>query len=85
MYIVARHQISDPEKFWATAQEAVANLPHGVKLHYTLPNTEGSAAVCLWEADSVDIVKNLVDSTVGQVSKNEFYEVDSKNAVGLPT
>jgi hypothetical protein len=84
MYVVAKHEISDPARFWAAAQEATPRIPEGVTLHYVLPNSEGSAAVCLWEAGSVEAVRDLVESTVGEVSRNEYYEVDSKNAVGLP-
>ena len=84
MFVVVKHDISDPTKFWAAAQEASPKIPEGVKLHYTLPNTGGTAAVCLWEADSVGTVRGLIESLVGEVSRNEYYEVDSKNAVGLP-
>jgi hypothetical protein len=84
MYVVAKHQISDPARFWAAAQEATPRIPEGVTLHSVLPNTDGSAAVCLWEAGSLDAVRDLVESAVGAVSRNEYYEVDSKNAMGLP-
>jgi hypothetical protein len=84
MYVVAKHEISDPARFWAAAQEATPNIPEGIKLHYVLPNTGGSAAVCLWEAGSLDAVRDLVESAVGEVSRNEYYEVDSNNAMGLP-
>jgi hypothetical protein len=84
MYVVAKHEISDPARFWAAAQEAAPNIPEGIKLHYVLPNTGGSAAVCLWEAGSLDAVRDLVESAVGEISRNEYYEVDSDNAMGLP-
>jgi hypothetical protein len=84
MYVVAKHEISDPARFWTAAQEATGKIPQGVKLHHVLPNTDGSAAVCLWEAGSLDTVRELVESAVGEVSRNEYYEVDCKNAVGLP-
>jgi hypothetical protein len=53
MYVVVKHSVSDPAKFWSVAQEAAGALPQGVRIHSTLPNREGSTAVCLWEADSV--------------------------------
>ena len=40
--------------------------------------------MCVWESDSLDSVKQLVESTVGDVSKNEFFEVNEQNAQGLP-
>ena len=84
MFIVIQHQISNPEKFWGIAMEATSNLPAGLKLHYTLPNEDGTKAVCVWEANEVNAVRELVDGSVGQFSKNEYFSVDSKNAMGLP-
>ena len=42
MFIVIQHQISNPEKFWGTAQEATSKLPAGLKLHSSFPNADGS-------------------------------------------
>ncbi len=82
MFIVAKHTISDPAQFWGLAQ--TAQLPAGMTLHTTFPNAGGTQAVCLWEADSVDTVRQLIDGLAGSISQNEFFEVDTKNAVGLP-
>ena len=82
MHIAVIHSISDPDKFWAAADES--ELPEGVALHSALPNSDGSRAVCVWEASSVDEVKDLVDGTVGDVSTNEFFEINADNAQGLP-
>jgi hypothetical protein len=84
MYIVVKHNISNPAKFWETAPAAMPTLPNGVKLHSTLPNHEGSNAVCLWEANSIDAVKEAIEPLLGQMSKNEYFEVDAKKAIGLP-
>ncbi len=84
-YIVAIHDISDPDKFWGTA-DAATEFPPGVALHSSYPRDDGSRAVCLWEGDSVDAVRELVDGTVGDYSRNEFFEVNSQHAGarGLP-
>ena len=82
MHVAVIHQISDPEKFWAAADES--ELPEGVTLHSALPNNDGSRAVCLWEADSVDAVSQLVEESAGDVSSNEYFEVNADNAQGLP-
>ena len=84
MYVVVKHQISNPTKFREAGMAAVSKLPAGVKSHSFLPNADGSHAVCLWEADSIDAVKNILEPAVGQVSRNEYYQVDAKNALGLP-
>lgn len=84
MFVVIQHQISDPKTFSDAAKKTLSNLPAGVKCHQALPNAEGSNAVCLWEADSIDIVKNIVEPAVGSMSKNLYFQVESQNAMGLP-
>jgi hypothetical protein len=63
-----------------------AAIPAGVKLHSVYPRGDGSRAVCVWEADSFDSVRDVVDGATGDVSRNEFYEVDAQHAgaTGLP-
>ena len=86
MYITAIHEISDPEKFWEVARAATSEgFPAGITLHNTFPNDTGTRAVCLWEADTVDSVRDLVDSAVGQYSRNEYFKINADNAMGLPT
>jgi hypothetical protein len=43
-----------------------------------------SAAVCLWEGDSVDAVRDYVDSLTGDSSQNTYFEVNTEYAMGLP-
>jgi hypothetical protein len=82
MYVSAIHEISDPEKFWGMDPDDV--IPEGVVLHSALPNGDGSRAVCLWEADSLDTVQKIVEENVGQFSQNEYFEINAENARGLP-
>ena len=82
MFIVVEHSISDPKNFWEIAQ--AIKLPADLKIHSTLPNSDGTKAVCLWEGKEVKDVKNAVDGAVGKFSKNEYFSVEAKNAVGLP-
>lgn len=83
MYVSVIHTISDPESFWGTA--GTAEFPEGITLHSSFPNEDGSKAVCLWEGGSVDEIKKLVEDTVGEVSSNEYFGVDSEKAQGLPS
>jgi hypothetical protein len=85
MYVLIQHEISNPKTFWETAQAAGAALPSHMKIHQTLPNHEGTKAVCLWEAPGVDDVKKLIEGSVGHVSKNTYFAVETANAMGLPT
>jgi hypothetical protein len=82
MHVIAIHSVSDPEGFWAAASSL--DPPEGVTLHSTLPNDDGTRAVCVWEANSVDAVRDFVDGNSAGMSSNEFFEVNPENARGLP-
>lgn len=87
MYITAIHQITDPEQFWQAARAAsppASEFPAGIVLHSTFANANGTKAVCLWQAETVDEVQDLVDSALGQFSRNEYFEVSKETALGLP-
>ena len=84
MFIVVRHDITNQQAFFAAAEAVASNAPQGVKPLQFLPSTDGKQAVCLWEAKSVDAVKNYLETKVGKSSKNLYYAVDSKVAMGLP-
>jgi hypothetical protein len=83
MFIGAIHTISDPEKFWSIDPSAI---PADVTVLSTFPSQDGSRALCLWEADSVEAVRSLVDGMAGDAAKNEFFEVDEQHpwTRGLP-
>jgi len=84
MYVVAIHAIDDPKTFWDAAQVVLAELPEGTTLQSAIPNEDGSRAVCLWESDSVDTVRGIVEGAAGHVSTNEYFDVNAQNAIGLP-
>jgi len=81
-YIAAIHEIRDPDRFWG----GQLDLPEGVQLHSIWPRGDRTRAVCLWEADTTDDVRNVLDSQVGEASVNELFEIDSANPamMGLP-
>ena len=84
MYVVAQHTILDREEAMAAGQP-LFTPPPGITLHLFLPDPEVSRAVCLWEADSVEAVRGLVDGALGPHARNEFFAVDERTAVGLQT
>jgi hypothetical protein len=86
MYVVVVHNISDPEKFWSTAQSALESggIPETIKVHASYPDPGGTKAVCLWEGSSIEPVRNFIEEAVGAVSDNEYFEVAAQNAMGLP-
>ena len=40
--------------------------------------------MCVFESDSVDTVRNLVDGATGKISRNEFYAINDTHALGRP-
>ena len=67
------------------AQQGLANLLRGLTLHHTFPTKDSSRAVCVWEAGSVAQVCEFVESALGRVSQNEYFEVENKRGVALPS
>jgi hypothetical protein len=82
MFVVAIHDVKNPDKFWDIAQ--TSEIPAGVTLVQTYPNADGTRATCLWEASSLDAVRDFVDGAAGDSASNEFFEVNASNAQGLP-
>jgi hypothetical protein len=84
MYIVVEHTISDPVKFLKGAEEVNARIPASVKLHHVFSAPDGTRAVCVWEADSIAAVSDLLEPATGQFGRNEYYEVPNKEGIVLP-
>jgi hypothetical protein len=80
MYVIAIHEISNPDAFWG----GQLDLPTGTELSVAVPSADGANGVCIFKSDSVDTVRNLVDGATSAISKNEFYAVNAGNALGLP-
>jgi hypothetical protein len=77
------HRISDPETAQANGQPLFE--PHeGLRLLQFCPSQDFQTASCIWDADSVDAVRDLVDPTLGDSSEQTYYEVNTEQAVGLP-
>ena len=91
MYVVAQHDIRDPQTAFARGQKLIRNegAPLGARALQFYPSRDGSAVTCLWEAESVESIQDYVDSTLGDASQNTCYEVDPEQAfsdqpAGLP-
>ncbi len=85
MYVAVQHTIRDAEAFWAKAGEIVPNLPGHVKLHQCFPNKSGTRGICIWEGESVRAIQTYLDGQVGNVSSNDYFEVENKDSIALPT
>jgi hypothetical protein len=84
MFVSVIHRISDPDAFWATASSATNDIPATLKLHQTVTSSDRSTAICLWEAASVDAVRNLLEPLFEGVCKNEYIPLDASKSMGLP-
>ena len=82
MYAIAIHSVSDPEKFWAEVQNL--EVPSELTLHSVVGSQDGTKAVCTWEADSVDSIRNFVDPASEGMATNEYFEANEQYSMGLP-
>jgi hypothetical protein len=89
MHVGIQHTINDAQKWEQNTQKLMTkvnagDIPAGMKPLLFIPATNKKTTVCVWEGDSVDSVRKFVDSETGTAARNEYFEVDTKNAVGLP-
>jgi hypothetical protein len=85
MFVLVQHYISEPETFWSDVGAALAALPPRLHLHHTIPTPDGTHAVCVWEAESVREVKAFIETYVGHVSRNLYFEVENRDGIALPS
>jgi hypothetical protein len=81
MHVIAIHSISDPQAFWG----GELDLPDGTSLQTVAPNEDGTRAICVWDSDSLETVRDLVEGAAGEISSNEYFVVNDQNAQGLPS
>ena len=85
MHVAVMHRITDPEKFFsADAEQVAGGGPPGVQGRQFYPATDRQSAVCLWEADSIDSLRDYLDPATEGMAENTYFEVDSERAMGLP-
>ena len=86
MFIVVHHTVTDAETAFARGQNLLTGngAPKGVRVREFYPSRDKADVVCLWEGDSLEDVRDYVDATLGDSSKNAYFEVDAANARGLP-
>jgi hypothetical protein len=76
MFVTVIHHITDPEGFEAAEAKALeAGLPGHVALPIHAATDDHTLGVCIWEGESVDAVREVVEGVVGDWSKNEYFEM----------
>jgi hypothetical protein len=86
MFIVVNHTITDVPTAFARGQNLLEGrgAPAGVRVRKFYPSTDQSLVFCLWEGNSLEDVRDYVDATLGDSSRNAYFEVDVDMARGLP-
>ncbi len=85
MYVAVVHQVKDPQAFLSRGERLdPSDAPQGVVGRQFCPSKDLSAATCVWEGDSVDAVREHIDSTLGDSSENTYFEINTEHAQGLP-
>jgi hypothetical protein len=86
VFIVVQHTITDPETAFARGQDLLAgnDAPPSVRVREFYPSRDKAHVFCLWEGNSLGVVRDYVDATLGDSSQNAYFEVDAEIARGLP-
>jgi len=79
MHVIVKHEIRDPDAFFS-----IGPPPSGVEGRQMLPSRDRTAAVCLFEAGSIDAVRAYLEPLTRDASDNTYFEVDAEHALGLP-
>jgi hypothetical protein len=84
MYVLVQHYVSDPVTFWSDVRDAVGALPPHLAVHHVFPTPDGTHAVCVWEAETVRDVKAFIETYVGHVSRNLYFQVENRESFAIP-
>ena len=84
MHVIAVHTITDPEGFGAAVGPTLEKIPSSMTLHSMFPSEDGTQAVCVWQAGSVEDVRSFVDGATVDLARNEYFPVVDAQAIGLP-
>ncbi len=82
MFVSVIHRISDPDRFFEMAGSAA--IPEDLHLPQYISSADRSTTVCLWEAPSVERVREFLEPLTAGICKNEYAEVDVTLSSGLP-
>jgi hypothetical protein len=82
MFVGVLHHISDPEGFEAAEAKALEQgLPANIALPIHASTPDHRTGICIWEGESVDAVRELVESVVGAFSTNDYFQLDVEGLV----
>ncbi len=77
MFVTVLHHIHDPAGFDAAEQKALEEgLPPGVALPIHAATNDHSFGICIWEGESVESIRDVVEGAVGDWARNEYFEMN---------
>lgn len=83
MFVAISHEIHDQEVFKHKAN-AMAPPPDSLRRHQFLIAPDLSRATCLWEAPSVDDLRDYINPALEPASTQTYFPVHEEHAIGLP-
>lgn len=83
MYVYVQHQVHDRDLFKEKVNQ-MAPPPDGLARHQFFTATDLAAAACLWEAPSIDDLRDYIDPSLEPASTQTYFQVYEERAVGLP-
>lgn len=83
MFVSVHHQIHD-QKLWKEKVNLMAPPPDSLRRHQFLTATDTTEAACLWEAPSIEELRNYIDPALEPASTQAYFQVYEQRAVGLP-
>ena len=84
MYVVVQHRITDPATFFSVDLSGVVdNAPPEMHGRGFYPSHDRTAGICLWEATTVDAVRDYIDPLTDGICENTYFQVLEEYAMGL--
>jgi len=83
VFVSVIHRVSDPDGFSEMTRNAT--IPEDLRLPQVISSTGRSTIICLWEAPSVQRVRDFVEPLTAGICTNEYTEVDAGLSLGLPS
>ena len=89
MHVSVHHDITNPQQWEQVTQKMKTaveqgRIPQGLKGLMYLPSADGRKADCLWEAQSVEMLRSFLDQEIGTAARNDYFQINSQAAFGLP-
>lgn len=76
MFVTVIHRIHDPEAFQAAEAKALeGGLPANIALPVHAATSDHTFGVCIWEGESIEAIREVVEGVVGPWADNEYYEM----------